>query len=236
MGGCVHSERKRGELLMANYLTTDTDLTTVADAIRTKGGTSSALEWPSGYAQAIDNIPSGIIPIGTIPITSNGTYDVTNYASANVSVESSGGGLEPILTYPIGALTTTSTTGTSAGVTITVPNIDQYDLLLVDARVNTAVSSRHVATVSYVLLTEQTGMITPKTGVSYAGWWNLRRGNRSAYMTNAQKDYGIYVGVAIYDSGSVRLSMYMRYDNIVTGTINGTYTAHIYGVNLFSLD
>ena len=221
---------------MADYIATDTELTTVADAIRAKGGTSSALEWPSGYAQAIANIPTGITPTGTISITSNGTHDVTNYASANVAVESSGGGLEPILTYPIGELSTTSTTGTSTGVTITVPNIDQYDLLLVDARVSTSVSSRHVATVSYVLLTEQTGMITPKTGAAASGLWNLRRGNRSSYISSSKKDYGIYVNVATYDSGSVRLSMFMRYDNIVTGTINGTYTAHIYGVNLFSLD
>lgn len=59
MGGGVHPERERGEFLMADYLTTDTDLTTVADAIRTKGGTSAALEWPSGFAQAIADIPSG---------------------------------------------------------------------------------------------------------------------------------------------------------------------------------
>lgn len=59
MGGCIHPERIGGELLMADYLTTDTDLTTVADAIRTKGGTSAALEWPSGFAQAISDIPSG---------------------------------------------------------------------------------------------------------------------------------------------------------------------------------
>ena len=59
MGGGINPERIGGELLMADYLTTDTDLTTVADAIRTKGGTSAALEWPSGFAQAIADIPSG---------------------------------------------------------------------------------------------------------------------------------------------------------------------------------
>lgn len=59
MGGCIAAERERGELLMANYIATDTELTTVADAIRTKGGTSAALEWPSGFAQAIADIPSG---------------------------------------------------------------------------------------------------------------------------------------------------------------------------------
>lgn len=44
---------------MADYLTTDTDLTAVADAIREKGGTSAALEWPSGYVDAIGAISGG---------------------------------------------------------------------------------------------------------------------------------------------------------------------------------
>lgn len=44
---------------MANYLATDTDLTSVANAIRTKGGTSAQLEFPSGFVSAIGAIPSG---------------------------------------------------------------------------------------------------------------------------------------------------------------------------------
>lgn len=44
---------------MANYLTTDTDLTAVANAIRAKGGTSAALEFPSGFVGAIDAISGG---------------------------------------------------------------------------------------------------------------------------------------------------------------------------------
>lgn len=39
------------------YLTTEQDLTTVADAIRTRGGTSAALEYPDGFASAIAAIP-----------------------------------------------------------------------------------------------------------------------------------------------------------------------------------
>ena len=44
---------------MANYLVTDTELTSVADAIRTKGGTSADLEFPSGFVTAIGNISGG---------------------------------------------------------------------------------------------------------------------------------------------------------------------------------
>lgn len=44
---------------MTDYLVTDTELTDVADAIRTKGGTSAALEWPTDYVDAIDAIETG---------------------------------------------------------------------------------------------------------------------------------------------------------------------------------
>lgn len=48
---------------MADYLTTDADLTAVADAIREKGGTSAALEWPQGYVDAIGAISGGGGPV-----------------------------------------------------------------------------------------------------------------------------------------------------------------------------
>lgn len=44
---------------MAEYLTTDTDLASVANAIRTKGGTSDPLTFPAGFVSAIDAIPTG---------------------------------------------------------------------------------------------------------------------------------------------------------------------------------
>ena len=37
----------------------DTDLTAVADAIRTKGGTSASLAFPNGFVDAIDAIETG---------------------------------------------------------------------------------------------------------------------------------------------------------------------------------
>lgn len=44
---------------MAEYKTTDTELTSIANAIRTKGGTSSSLVYPTGFVSAIGAIPSG---------------------------------------------------------------------------------------------------------------------------------------------------------------------------------
>lgn len=44
---------------MAEYLTTDTELTSIANAIRTRGGTSAALTYPEGFITAIENIPAG---------------------------------------------------------------------------------------------------------------------------------------------------------------------------------
>lgn len=61
MDGGKPAERKRGEFLMADYLTTDTELTSIANAIRTKGGTAAQLTYPAGFVSAINDISSGSI-------------------------------------------------------------------------------------------------------------------------------------------------------------------------------
>lgn len=79
----------------------DNNLTSVANAIRAKSGGTGQLAFPAGFVSEIGNISTGgggITPTGTkeITITENGTTteDVTNYASAaiTVNVPSSGGG------------------------------------------------------------------------------------------------------------------------------------------------
>jgi hypothetical protein len=52
----------------------DSDLTAVANAIRTKGGTSTSLAFPTGFVNAIDAIPTG--GGGSSPIQLLGTVTV----------------------------------------------------------------------------------------------------------------------------------------------------------------
>lgn len=56
---------------MANYIASDTDLTAVANAIRTKSGGSSQLTFPSGFVSEIQAIPSGGGGVQTI---ASGTF------------------------------------------------------------------------------------------------------------------------------------------------------------------
>ena len=55
---------------MTDYLTNGTDLTAVADAIREKGGTASALTWPTGYVDAIGAISGSTSKTVTITLGS----------------------------------------------------------------------------------------------------------------------------------------------------------------------
>lgn len=71
---------------MANVLVQESSLQDIADAIRTKNGTQNTYK-PAQMADAIEAISGGgITPTGTMNITTNGTHDVTSYASASVAV------------------------------------------------------------------------------------------------------------------------------------------------------
>lgn len=53
----------------------------------TKTITSNGTHDVTSYASAVVNVPTGITPTGTKTITENGTHDVTSYASAVVNVK-----------------------------------------------------------------------------------------------------------------------------------------------------
>lgn len=148
---------------MADYKVTDAQLSSIANAIRTKGGTSDPLVFPSGFVSAIGDISAGAVliskiisangeysaqadnadgfsnvvvdvpaPSGSISIESNGTYDVSAFANAVVSVPTGGdnSGVDALMGVNVPADIYTSTTNirsyAASGTTITglnAPNV-----------------------------------------------------------------------------------------------------------------
>lgn len=108
---------------MANVLISEATMSSIADAIREKKETSTTY-LPSEMPSAISSITGGgITPTGTINITTNGTHDVTNYASASVAVPQ---GTTPTGTKEIsitqnGTTTEDVTNYASAQITVNVP-------------------------------------------------------------------------------------------------------------------
>ena len=92
---------------MTDYLTTDTELTSVANAIRTKGGTSAQLVYPTGFVSAIEAIPSGTS-------TSDATATAADILSPKTAYVANG--------KVTGSIQTKSSSDlTASGRTVTVP-------------------------------------------------------------------------------------------------------------------
>lgn len=63
------------------YLTNDQELTSIADAIRTRGGTSATLEYPTDFVSAIEAIPSG----GDVNVETSKSYTVSASGAQTIS-------------------------------------------------------------------------------------------------------------------------------------------------------
>lgn len=109
---------------MTEYLTNDVDLRKVADAIRTKGGTSAALSYPDEYVSAINAITTGTGLKIVVSVTAGATVTATK---GELSV--SGTPVNGVCTLVVPEAGTWSVKATLGGITsetITVTVIDSY--------------------------------------------------------------------------------------------------------------
>lgn len=169
--------------------------------------------------------------------TANGTYDVTNLAQLVVNVSGSGGsGLTLLKSTSLGTLSTSSTSAADTGKSMTVTGYEAYDLLVVDVSVDTLTNGRHTSTVSFVILTGTSNVNTKNTYTVAGNKWNSKLGSTGTASTRQSTTaYGVYVNAASVSSSTMTLTFYYRYNNNSTGTLNGTYTARVYGVKLYDL-
>ena len=76
---------------MAEYLTNTTDLTSVANAIRTKGGTTELLTYPDEFVTAIQAISLGIVPQLIVTVSAGATVTATNGSKTITGISDSTG-------------------------------------------------------------------------------------------------------------------------------------------------
>lgn len=191
---------------------------------KTGGGTARFDDASVTTATAAD------VASGKTFLASDGTI-TTGTASGGGS-----GGLTLLKTTSLGSLSTSSTTASDTGKTMTVTGYNDYDLLVVDVSVDTTTNGRHTSTVSFVLLTGTSSVDTKNTYTVASNKWNSKLSSAGAGSTRQSTTaYGVYVNAATVSSSTMTLTFYQRYNSNSTGTLNGTYTARVYGVKLYEL-
>lgn len=195
---------------------------------KTGGGTARFDDATVTTATASD------VASGKIFLASNGTI--------TTGTASGGGGSDRLVllqTTSLGSLSTSSTSATDTGKTVSLASTtgwQNYDLLLVDISVDTKTNGRHTSTVSGVLLTGTSNVTTKNTYTVMGNKWNSKLGSTGTASTRQSTSaYGVYINAASVSSNTLTMTVYYRYNSNSTGTLNGTYTARVYGIKLIDL-
>ena len=178
-----------------------------------------------------ENIKSGVV------VKVGDSTDDDCVTSVTGSYAGGGGGVGTLLvTQSIGSVSSSSTSATSLNINVTVSSVNNYDLLVVETSVNTNTNNRHTATTRLVFLTASSTVGTKNGATLATATWNSKLSSSGVTTTNVSTTaYGIYPNSCSVSSGTATLAMYRRYNSTSTGTINGTYTTRVYGVNLYDL-
>lgn len=184
---------------MADYLVTDTELANVANAIRTKGGISAALTWPSGYVSAVNAIPTG-----------GGGSNYTLIGTAEFAVS-------------------TTSTGSSTVGTVQCNPSAWVGSAMIYVRIRDKAGARNgyfVGSDSWFINTQ---IPNGYSGSVYAGGrFTISRSTNGKYgisVNGATTGYGVYP-YSIDSAGAVTIQR--RYSSSSSLTIDGTYSVEVY--------
>ena len=238
---------------MAEYLTNTTDLTSVANAIRAKSGTTELLTYPDEFVTAIQAISLGIVPQLIVTVSAGATVTATN-GSKTITGTSDSTGVCTLAVPEIGTWSVSATLDGQTSDTKTVSITDTYmvSLSFFSATITVTVDSgasvslqkdgttiqTKTSTGTVVFTVTETGtytIVATKDGRTTSGSVNVVSGITSYTLTLsflkdnfADNDWSAII--AACHSGSVPSSWVAG--NSKTMTINGTsYQVDIIGKN-----
>ena len=143
-------------------------------------------------------------------------------------------------TKDCGTVSTSSTTAATINKDFTVSGVGGYDLLVVETSVNTKTNGRHAATARLIWLTASSAIGTKNGATIATATWNVKLSSSGTATSRANTTpRGVYpYSCTLSTSGGVTsaaIVMYACYNSTQTGTINGAYTARVYGCKLYDL-
>lgn len=238
---------------MAEYLTNTTDLTLVANAIRTKGGTTEPLTYPDEFVTAIQAISLGIVPQLIVTVSAGAMVTATNGSKTITGTSDNTGvctlAVPEIGTWSVSAMLDGQTSDTktvsitdtymvsltffSATITVTVDSGASVSLQKDGATIQTKTSTGTV-----VFTVTETGtytIVATKNGQTTSGSVNVVSGTTSytvalSFLKDNFADNDWSDIIAACHSGSVPSTWVAG--NSKTMTINGTsYQIDIIGKN-----
>ena len=193
----------------------------------------------SGGGTAVFADPSVVTAVAADVASGKYFLDSSGILTQGTASGGGSGGLTLIQTTALGSLSTSSTTAADTGKTVSLAsstNWNDYDLLIVDISVDTKTNGRHTSTVSFVLLTGTSNVSTKNTYNVGGNKWNSRLSSSGTASTRQSSTaYGVYISGTSVSSDTLTLMVYYRYYSNYTGTINGDYTARVYGIKLIDL-
>lgn len=216
----------------------------MAQTVNLWGATYSnvpALTVPGGNGTALFADPS--ITTAIASDVAQGKQFLLADGSIGTGSASGGGGSDRLVllkTTALGALSTSSTSGEDTGKSLQMTRAEygEYDLLIVDCSVDTPTNNRHTSTVSFIVLTGSSNVATKNGADIISNKWNSKLSSSGTATTKQGSSYGVYVNSVSQESTSpyyITMYFYMKYSSSYSKTINGTYTARVYGIKLIDL-